>query len=122
MSENLLLDKKDVRILWNTNKDHKVTEMIVVEFTKEHNPQHLYQKYDKDIGNCLSDWDRNWDTHFIIFYFLILEEFENIEVKKDAIKELLKIKELRESLCDDSYDRLMRYIHGSEYDEEHKND
>ena len=36
----------------------QIDDIIVVRFTKEDNPQHLYEIYTKDFGNCNAWWDQ----------------------------------------------------------------
>ena len=97
MEKQDLILKKDARILWNTNKEGKVTDLIVAEFSKDNMPMYLYKEYRSDVGNCLSYWD-TWSVAYIIFDIMVRNEFANQKAKDDAWDELLKIKELREDI------------------------
>jgi hypothetical protein len=92
------MNKKDIRILWNVDeKSLKITETIVAEFTEENDPQHLYDKYGYDTGNCFSYWDRMTllgDIMHIIFYY----GFHDKKAERQFLKEILKIKELRDGV------------------------
>jgi hypothetical protein len=85
------IDKKDARIFWNVNKDGRITELIVSEFTESHNPQKLYKYYYYDIGNCLGDWD-SW-TCLSIALRLLDYGFQDDKAYNAALHELMKIKE-----------------------------
>jgi len=95
MSENLLLDKKDIRILWNTDDNGNITELIVAKFTEEDNPQYLYKKYSSDVGNCLAGWD-NWLISDILFSIFIQHGSIDAKSRIKNFRELLKIKEVYE--------------------------
>ena len=88
--------KKDVRILWSDDRENceNITDFLVSPFTKEHNPQNLYQRFDKDLGNCDSGWDK-WK-----FSDVLGEFFSNYSlpkpIKKRILQELIKITEFRE--------------------------
>lgn len=92
------MNKKDIRILWNVDKKSlKIKETLVAEFTEENNPQHLYDKYGYDTGNCYGNWDKMnllGDIMHIIFYY----GFHNREAEIQFLKEILKIKELRDEV------------------------
>lgn len=92
-----LLDKKDVRILFNTNKEGDINEIEVVEFTEQHDPQHLYNKYSYDVGNCLSNWDR-MTLHQLTIDLFCFYDFASTEVKLKYLKEMMKIKEFRKEV------------------------
>ena len=89
---------KDIRILFNTNDKGQISDLLVVEFTENNNPMHLYGKYDLDVGNCLSSWNRV-TVAFIIFDFFACNTFASEDVK-EAIwdNEFRKIKEIVEQL------------------------
>ena len=86
----------DIRVLWNVNEKSQITDLIVVEFTKENDPQYLYKKYTFDIGNCLSQWNKISIAR-LIFDIFVRYDFVNEEAKIDAWdNQFLKIKEVVE--------------------------
>lgn len=119
----ITIDKKDARILWNVDwKDGKryISDFLVEEFildpiTKKYNNQHLYEKYHKDIGNCLADWDAmtNAEILFLIFFSGITTDGMQLKI----FTELFKIKEFRQELkfymhwffTDDELDEYAEY-------------
>lgn len=96
------IDKKDARILWNVKDeklDSKITSLVVEEFlldpkTRLYNNQHLYKIFQKDIGNCLSEWDKTSNGEMIFKIFSNASP-ENDMVRKDIFREFFKIKEFR---------------------------
>lgn len=93
------IDKKDARILWNT-KDDKITNLLVAEFlldpeTHLYNNQHLYNTYKKDIGNCLSHWDKMTNGKIIFHIFSSASTSDSNSIRS-IFRELFKIKEFRQ--------------------------
>lgn len=97
MSDPILLNKKDIRILFNVDKDRKISEVEVAEFTKDHNPQYLYKRFTSDIGNASTNWDK-WNLHAVTIDFFINHGFVSKEVEDTFIKEMLKIKEFQQDV------------------------
>jgi len=94
-TEKKILNKKDIRFLFNTNKQGKISEIIVAEFTEEKNPQHLYETYSFDVGNCNRNWDK-WSLLPLLINFIYTFGFENEAVKLSLLESLMKIKEFRD--------------------------
>lgn len=93
------IDKKDARILWNT-KDGKITSLLVAEFLQDpetylYNNQHLYKTYKKDIGNCLSDWDKMTNGEILLHIFSSAST-SDLDSIHSIFRELFKIKEFRQ--------------------------
>jgi hypothetical protein len=93
------IDKANARVLWNCDKEGKISDLIVAEFSSDENPQYLYNKYRFDIGNCLKDWDK-WTNAYIIYRMFLTQEFSSIEIRNRAFHELERIKEIRKELMD----------------------
>lgn len=92
------MKKKNARILWNTDKNNQITELIVTEFIyEENNPQYLYNKYHKDIGNSFHDWEE-WTLLSVIFSLWIQYGFFSRELSIKALKELSKIEEFAKDI------------------------
>lgn len=92
-----LLNKKDIRILFNTNDKGDITEIEVAEFSEQNDPQHLYNKYSYDVGNCLSNWDK-MTLHQLSIDLFCFYDFATREVKRQYLKEMMKIKEFRQEV------------------------
>ncbi len=74
------MKKENIRILFNTNKDGLINEFRIEEFIKgESWPSHLYDTFDKDVGNCMEDWSK-WTIADIFFKFYVLYGFENTKI------------------------------------------
>ena len=95
-----ILNKKDIRILFNCRSDNegKINDLIVVEFTEKHDPQHLYKRYSYDTGNCLSDWDK-WPIWQEILWLVDFYGFVDKPTKIKAFGQFLKIKEIRHDIA-----------------------
>jgi len=88
--------KKDARILFNVDDARIITDFLVEEFTPQNNPQHLYDFYKKDIGNCLHNWE-DWTLALILKKFLIEYGISQSE-KYGFIANLCKVDEWRKEL------------------------
>ncbi len=106
--------KRNARILFNTNDDQKIDNIMVAEFNEDTEiwrkkefrsknspsefPYYLYDYFMSDIGNCVSNWD-NLPLYAVIMQLLYTDEFINYKLLRQFIgEELWKIKEFRDDL------------------------
>ena len=78
--------KANARLLWNCDKEGKISDLIVAEFSSDENPQYLYN--DK------------WTNAYIIYRMFLTQEFSSIEIRNRSFHELERIKEIRKELMD----------------------
>ena len=96
-----MMKAKDIRILWSTDKEGKISDLIVEEFLEKHltdEQRSLYERYSFDIGNCWVDWEHDPFKNLLseIGRITILYGFANDAVILKALREFRKIDELRE--------------------------
>ena len=91
-----MIKKKDVRILYNMDKDtHIITDLILEEFSENYKPYHLNKQYRFDIGNAnFVDWP-HWVFSDVLMHLFVQNECKD---KKSVIKQLLKVEEWKEDL------------------------
>jgi|WetSurMetagenome_2_1015567.scaffolds.fasta_scaffold1020016_1 hypothetical protein len=89
---------KEIRILWKTNKDGKIVDIIVARFTQEDDPQYLYGTYNKDFGNCNSWWDKK-HLYQCLLDLWFTYGFADHDIERRFISiELPKIKEFQDDV------------------------
>ena len=94
------MKKENIRILFNKDKDGRIYEFEIAEFVKgdkENCPMHLYEKYDSDIGNCLSYWDE-YTLVDIILNLGYKTRFQSRALGLEFIKELSRVEEFRDKI------------------------
>ncbi len=117
-------DIKEIRVLWNSqlseNKDcYQVTKLIVAPFRyfgdnykqemdfdhseNTYENEHLYDTYNKDIGNCnFSLWEKpeSYLVQYLMLKFFSDTKYINDKVKEESFFEFLQIKQMRDLLVD----------------------
>lgn len=89
------IDKKNARILYQL-ENGKIFDLIVEEFINPGDNHHLYRVFSRDIGNCLSDWEK-WTLADVLMATFISYEIP-FNLRKKVLFELSKIKEFRPDL------------------------
>jgi len=84
--------QKDARILFNS-KHGKITGLIVSDFVSPLSKQYLYDEYDLDIGNCLSDWDK-WSFSDVLIKLFVSYDVP-ASIRKHILFELSQVEEWR---------------------------
>lgn len=102
------MKKDDARILWNIDDDGKICDLEVGEWSKETRSDFLYNKFRKDVGNCCSWW-YNVTIEDIIYYFFLVNEFKNAEIREKSVNELRRIDEFKDKILD-MQSRITPYI------------
>jgi hypothetical protein len=93
-----VFDKKDIRILYEFNRDtRKMTGFLVAYFPDPSYNQQLYRVYSCDFGNCNSDWDEWTLTDVLVKVFVSLHVPFNLREK--ILLELCKVKEWRPEIA-----------------------
>ena len=92
-----VLRKKDIRILWNVNEEGQINDIEVAEFTPERDPQHLYNHYSYDAGNCFSSWDK-MSLNALVIDLFYRYGFENKDIATSFLLKASKIKEFHDEM------------------------
>jgi hypothetical protein len=97
-----MIDKKNMRILFNIDKQGKINDLIVAEFDEDrmdefNSAEKLYNRYSYDVGNCLSDWEK-MSLHQITLDLCFFYGFANRETKIKYLTEMMNVKEFRKEI------------------------
>lgn len=101
-SEQYLLDKKDVRIIFKTDKEFKeIIKFKVYECKNQYDINRLSTRelgtY-KDYGNCRADWNEFPLSKLLLR--LSCYDWYNYKMRKEIYSELGKIREWKEELAE----------------------
>ena len=88
--------KSNARVLFNS-KFGKINDLIVEEFSDPEKKQSLYEVYNLDFGNCLSDWDE-WDFSDVLIKIFVSYDVPS-NIRKKILFELSKVEEWRPHLA-----------------------
>jgi len=100
MSDDKKILWKDARILFNkefVDEKRFITKVFVAEFKHDcpdHWPMWLYDEYDCDIGNSLSDWDE-WTPVDVVKSMLFKSDFIDTHARLRTVDQLGKISEMK---------------------------
>jgi hypothetical protein len=90
------MKKKDIRILWNVNKEREINALEVVQFSTPKENIHLYDIYLSEIGNCLIDW-AEWTLADVLIKIFIKNKVSEFQ-RKSIFEELCKVDEWNEEM------------------------
>lgn len=95
-----LIKKKDARILFNCNREGKITNLIVAKFVGDESidPHYLYKAFQKDFGNCNEGWEQMDDIYIFLRIWSVYNGFMDKKFEDMALKELMKIQEFNKPI------------------------